>query len=94
MKKTKAYSLRELRLEKGLTLQQVEEKTGVALGTIQALETGRGKNYNIVIKQTLADFYELPLRELFPELQILFEELQGKRHQVQMFFNNEEPKKD
>lgn len=94
MKKNKTYSLRELRLKKGLTLQQVEEKTGIALGTIQALETGRGKNYNIVIKQTLADFYELPLRELFPELNILFEQLQGKTRQIQMFVPFDQVKKD
>lgn len=94
MKKTKAYSLRKLRLAKGLTLQQVEEKTGVSLAMIQAFETGRGKNFSIVAKQTLADFYELPLRELFPELNILFEQLQGKTRQIQMFVPFDRAKKD
>lgn len=94
MKKRNLYSLRDLRTARKLTLYQVSEKTGIPFSTIRALEVGQGKGFNVVIKQTLADFYELPLRELFPELQILFEELQGKRHQVQMFFNSEEPKKD
>jgi len=94
MKRKKSYSLRGLRKEAGLTLQQLSERTGINLCTIQALETGRGKGFNVVIKQTLADYFHCPMRVLFPELNAQIELLLGKKRQIQMFLPREEIKKD
>jgi len=95
MKRKKTYNLRELRLASSLTMQDLCDKTGVSLSTIQVLETSkeRRKNYSITAKHTLADFFHVPARLLFPEIQEQVDELLGKNRQVQMFVPREDVKK-
>jgi DNA-binding XRE family transcriptional regulator len=87
-----ALTLRDLRKSKGLTLQAVSEQTGIPLATIQALETGRGKNYNVELKHTLADFYGVPMLDLFAEERERIEHIKGTVRQVQMFIPREQNK--
>lgn len=77
--------LRELRRGRGLTLQEVSAQTGISLSTIQALETGRGKNYNVTIKHTLADFFEVDFFALWPEERERIEQIMGKGRTRQLF---------
>ena len=70
--------LQELRREKGLTQEQLAEKTGVSRRTVSRWETGANMpDLDILIE--LADFYDIDLREI----------LNGERKSEQM---NEEMK--
>jgi len=93
MKRKKTYNLRELRLAAGLTMQQLAEQTGINIASVQAIETGRGKNYSVIAKHTLADFFHVPARRLFPEIQTEIDLLMGKSRQVQMFIPREDVRK-
>jgi len=55
--------LKELRKEKGLTQEQLAEKTGVSSRTVSRWETGSNMP-DICLLVELADFYEVDLREL------------------------------
>jgi len=90
--RVRALTLRAMRKSKGLTMQAVSEQTNIPLATIQALETGRGKNYNVELKHTLADFYHIPMLTLFPEERERIELIKGTHRQVQMFIPREERK--
>jgi transcriptional regulator with XRE-family HTH domain len=97
MKDKKTYSLRKLRLDAGLTLQQLSEKTGIGASTIQVFETSkkRRENYDVVMKHQLADFFHVPVRLLFPEINQQAARLLGVRKiQIQEFIFSEEAKKD
>jgi len=92
MKAKKIYTLRELRLARGLTLQQVADQVGASMTTIHVLETSKEgrQNYSILLKHKLSDFYGIPLRLLFPEVVeqanfLLGKTRKGASRQVQMF---------
>jgi transcriptional regulator with XRE-family HTH domain len=95
MKDKKTYSLRALRLKAGLTLQELSDRTGISLATIQIFETSkeRRRNYSITAKHTVADFFHVPIRLLFPEVQEQVDEFLGKRRQKTITVSIQEFKK-
>jgi len=90
---TCGMALRVVRLKLGLTMRQVSQETGIALPTLNSLELGLGRNFNVNMKHLLADYYKLPVLELFPEIREQVDQLLGKGRHIQMFFR-EEPRKD
>lgn len=96
MKDTKRYSLRALRKKKGLTLQELAEQTGISPTTLYIFETSaeRRRNFNVGMKHTLASFFHVPVRMLFPEITEQIDVLAGKKVQIQMFIPREDLKKD
>lgn len=86
MRTKQTHSLKELRKAKGLTLQELSEQTGIKLPTLQALESGRGTGFKDHFKITLSDFFQVPLKHLFPEIQQEINRLQE--------LLNYKPKKD
>src|SRR5215217_7322702 len=61
-----ARRLRVLRAERGLTLRQVEEMTGVDKHTISNVERGESKPYDATLAR-LARGYDVPVSELLME---------------------------
>lgn len=59
--------LRRLRLEYGLTLEQVSYATGISASSIQALENDR-REVMLRTAMKLARFYRLPLDEIWRPL--------------------------
>ncbi|ONI85905.1 hypothetical protein ALI144C_12415 [Actinosynnema sp. ALI-1.44] len=55
--------LRRLRLETGLTQQQLEERSGVSVRAISRLEAGHGGNPRVITVRLLADALPLEARE-------------------------------
>jgi transcriptional regulator with XRE-family HTH domain len=47
--------MKKRRLAAGLTLAELGRRTGIDYSTVQALEAGRGTNYNIEVKKKIAD---------------------------------------
>lgn len=56
--------LKYLREQKGYSLKELEEKTGVSAGYISRMETGERKAPSIPIVQVLADALDVDLTEL------------------------------
>lgn len=56
--------LKYLREQKGYSLKEMEEKTGVSAGYISRMETGERKAPSIPIVQLLADALDVELTEL------------------------------
>lgn len=82
---TCGVALRCLRLKLGLTMRQVSMETGIALATLNSLELGLGRNFNVQTKHRLSDYYKRPVMDLFPEIQEQIDLLKGKGRQVPMF---------
>lgn len=61
-----ARKLRVLRAERGLTLRQVEEKTGVDKHTVSAIERGLSRPYDVTLAR-LARGYGVSVDELLEE---------------------------
>lgn len=85
MKRKQHYSLRGLRKAAGLTIQQVSEQTGIPYSTVQALESGRGKGFDVNTKNKLAGFYKVPMVEVFAEERERAALILGGHVQLQMF---------
>lgn len=49
--------LRKLRRERGLTIRQVMEKTGLSDSTLRNIEKGRNSNPELDVLDRLAEFY-------------------------------------
>ena len=83
--------LQELRKEKGLTQEQLAEKTGVARRTVSRWETGNNiPDLDVLIE--LSDFYEVDLREILNgerESERMNEELKETVLQVAEYSNEE-----
>lgn len=60
--------IRSLRRERGLTLEQLSQKSGVALATLSRLENGKGQG-TFRTHQKIAEAFGLPLPELYRGLQ-------------------------
>lgn len=56
--------LKQLRVEKGLTLQGVADGIGCSASYLHRLENNSRKNPSMKMVQTLAEFYEVELNEL------------------------------
>jgi len=93
MKRKKIHPLRALRLAAGLTLQDVSRKTGIPESTITAVENGRGRSFNIGIKNKLADAFRADPRELFPEFKKQIAAVEGRTVRIQEFIAPAERKK-
>lgn len=63
----KKISLRMIRKQWGLTIEQLSLNSGIPYSTIQALEKGRGKNFSLITKHTLADYFGVGVFKVFPE---------------------------
>ena len=57
---TQAERLKELRLSKGLSLRELEKKTGISNSGLSKLESGQS-NGTVEVLKTLADFYDVSL---------------------------------
>jgi transcriptional regulator with XRE-family HTH domain len=88
------YSLKALRKDRGLTIQQVSEKSGVPYSTVQAIESGRGKGFDVMTKCKLADVFEVPVFLVFPEELERSKVFFGAAKKLQMFDLRTETKKD
>src|SRR6266516_1748952 len=56
--------LRRIRKHRGLTLRQVESKTGISNAYLSQLETGRAGNSSPPMLQKLADIYDVEYEAL------------------------------
>ncbi|MCL6637748.1 MAG: helix-turn-helix transcriptional regulator [Alicyclobacillus sp.] len=56
--------LKQIRLEKNLTVRELAQRAGVSVSYIYAIESGT-RGFNIVKLQQLADALEVPLAELW-----------------------------
>lgn len=56
--------LKQLRVEKGLTLQGVADRIGCSASYLHRLENNSRKNPSMKMVQTLAEFYEVELNKL------------------------------
>lgn len=59
-------TLRGIRLEKGLTLEQVEELGYITWRHLQRIE--KGKNVNLTTVKRISEMYNIPLSKLFLKL--------------------------
>lgn len=57
---TQAERLKELRLSQGLSLRELEKKTGISNSGLSKLESGQS-NGTVEVLKTLADFYNVSL---------------------------------
>lgn len=79
--------VKELRMRKGLSLQQVADGVGSSKAHIWEVETGKNKNPSIDSLNKLADFFDVSVTYLIgedpnseseePELIAMFRELKG-----------------
>jgi DNA-binding XRE family transcriptional regulator len=96
MKKETLYSLKELRAERGLSQQRVASEIGIPYGTYQAIESGRGKGFNILTKKKIADFFGVPILSVFPEeyqlLKAIVEQHQQVKKHTEKRGRHEKPK--
>jgi transcriptional regulator with XRE-family HTH domain len=66
MQDTLAWKLRVLRAERGLTLREAEELTGVDKDTLSKIERGLRRPYDVTLSK-LAKGYGVPVEELLEE---------------------------
>lgn len=59
-------TLRRLRIDKALTVEQLSEKTGVKVTTIYNLERGDIQNPRVKTLAPLAKFFKVPPTSLMP----------------------------
>lgn len=59
-------NLRSIRQEKGLTIEQLSEETGVATRTIISLEQESGSNPQIATVMRLMKYLEIKFEDLYP----------------------------
>ena len=59
-------NLRSIRQEKGLTIEQLSEETGVATRTIISLEQKSGSNPQIATVMRLMKYLEIKFEDLYP----------------------------
>ncbi|WP_415462211.1 helix-turn-helix domain-containing protein [Clostridium saccharoperbutylacetonicum] len=52
--------LKQLRIDRGLSLKDVENQLGLSASYIHRLEVGNRSNPSIVVLKMLSDFYEVP----------------------------------
>ncbi|MDO5293356.1 MAG: helix-turn-helix transcriptional regulator [bacterium] len=64
MQKTVVYNIKKIRLEKGLTLRQLAEKSGVSNGFISAIENNK-QHPTLITLVPIADALEVDVNELF-----------------------------
>jgi DNA-binding XRE family transcriptional regulator len=60
--------LRVLRSQRGLTLQQVAEATGVSISTLHAIENENEREATLATAFRLAHFYSLPVEKIWQPL--------------------------
>ena len=58
--------LRDIRIKKGLTLEQVEELGYITWRHLQRIE--KGKNVNLVTVKKISEMYDIPMSKLFSKL--------------------------
>jgi transcriptional regulator with XRE-family HTH domain len=66
MQDTLAQKLRVLRAERGLTLRQAEQRTGVDKDTLSKLERGVRQPYDVTLSR-IARGYGVPVTDLMEE---------------------------
>lgn len=66
MPKAKKTTLREARIERGLSIEGLAKKAGIPYSTAQAVESGRLAG-SLMAKMKLVDALGLSLRDLWPE---------------------------
>lgn len=59
-------NLKNIRLEKGLTINELSEETGIAERTIIAIESQEGANPQLATVMRLSKYFEISLDELYP----------------------------
>lgn len=59
-------NLRNIRQERGLTIEQLSEETGVATRTIISLEQESGSNPQIATVMRLMKYLEIKFEDLYP----------------------------
>lgn len=59
-------NLRSIRQERGLTIEQLSEETGVATRTIISLEQESGSNPQIATVMRLMKYLEIKFEDLYP----------------------------
>lgn len=64
---TIAARLRELRMKKGKSLQEVADAVGVSKTHVWELEKGRTENPSLEMLTKLADYFKVPIRSLMGE---------------------------
>lgn len=62
-----AARLRELRMKKGKSLQEVADAVGVSKTHVWELEKGRTENPSLEMLTKLADYFKVPIRSLMGE---------------------------
>ena len=62
-----AAKIRELRMKKGKSLQEVADAVGVSKTHVWELEKGRTENPSLEMLTKLADYFEVPIRSLMGE---------------------------
>jgi len=60
--------LRTLRAQRGLTLQQVSEGTGLSISTLHAIENEQEREATLATAFKLARFYGLPVEKIWQPL--------------------------
>ena len=65
-KKLKKIDLREVRLEKGLTIEQVAMRAELSQSSVRQLELGIGAGFSPLTKHKLCAALGIPLSEAFP----------------------------
>lgn len=59
--------LRNIRLSKGMTIEELSEETGIAIRTIKQLEGKQGANPKLATLKRLLSYLKVSLEELYPE---------------------------
>ena len=60
-------SIKQLRMRKGISQEQLAERLGISRSTLSRIETGKVKITDFFLADDIAAFFEIPVEILFPE---------------------------
>lgn len=59
-------NLKNIRLERGLTIEELAKETGVAPRTIMVIESEEGSNPQIATVKRIMKYFDISFEELYP----------------------------
>lgn len=60
-----------IRSWRGVSLREVERKTGISNDYLSQLERGEKTNPSLSVAYRLSEYFDMPVRTLFPEPEVL-----------------------